>query len=144
METERAAIIRSSFDSWNDRDLDALRSVCDPNVEYVNPPDAVEPGARRGYAELTAVVQTQWDMLTDAEQTIEELHHRDGQVFTVSRLSRRMPGSDTRLDNRVVTMWSFSGGRIIRIEVLGFGPEARAALEAAGLPAKPIDRYIRE
>jgi hypothetical protein len=45
-----------------------------------------------------------------------------------------MPGSDARLEDRVLVSYKLRGGKIVRTEVLGFGrAEVQAALEAAGL-----------
>jgi hypothetical protein len=45
-----------------------------------------------------------------------------------------MPGSDARLEDRVLVSYKIRGGRIFRTEVLGFGrAEVQSALEAAGL-----------
>jgi hypothetical protein len=44
-----------------------------------------------------------------------------------------MPGSDARLDNPILLSWKFRDGKVIRLEMLGAGPEFPEALEAAGL-----------
>jgi hypothetical protein len=45
-----------------------------------------------------------------------------------------MPGSDARLEDRVLVSYKFRGGKIVRTQVLGFGrDEVQTALEAAGL-----------
>ena len=50
-----------------------------------------------------------------------------------ARVSRAMPGSDARIDNPILQSWRFRDGKVIRLEMLGAGPEFQKALEAAGL-----------
>jgi hypothetical protein len=44
-----------------------------------------------------------------------------------------MPGSEARISNPLLISWRFRDGKIIRLEMLGAGPEFADALEAAGL-----------
>jgi len=45
-----------------------------------------------------------------------------------------MPGSDARIEDQVLTSWKISGGKVVRVETLGFGrAEVQSALEAVGL-----------
>ena len=36
------------YDAWNRRDEEELLALCDPEMEFVNSPTAVEPGTRQG------------------------------------------------------------------------------------------------
>src|SRR5687768_729197 len=98
MSQENVEIARRMTDAWNRRDLEVLRVLVDPEAEYVNSPTAVEPGTRRGYDEITAVLQTQWDILLDARQEIERIYDQGDEIFVLGRISRRMPESAARLE----------------------------------------------
>lgn len=133
-EDENAALVHAAVEAWNQRDIDGMRVVAWEDVEYVNSPGAVEPGTRHGHEGLELVVRTQWEMLPDTVQTVEQMHHRDdGQVLTVGRVSRSMPDSDMRIDQALLASWTVRDGKLSRIEILGFGPEVPDALVAAGL-----------
>jgi hypothetical protein len=99
----------------------------------VNAPAAVEPGTRRGQDELVAVFRTQWKALPGGLLEIDRLHDRGDEIITVGRVSRTMPGSNTRISNPLLTSSKFRDGQLVRLEQLGAGPEFPAALEAAGL-----------
>ena len=134
MSTENVELARRIHGAWNDRDLETMRALADPEVEYVNSPTAVEPGTRHGHDELTIVLQTQWEMLTEARQEIERTYDRGEEVILLSLLSRQMPGSEGRIEAQSLVSYKFRDGKLIRVEVLAFGPdEVQEALQAAGL-----------
>lgn len=122
------------IDAWNRRDLDDMIANADPDIEYVNPPDAVEPGTRRGHAELATVARKQWEALApDGRQEVERVHERGDEVLTVVRLTRSMPGSESRIETRALLSWRVAGGQIVRMHVVGAGTRFADALEDAGL-----------
>lgn len=131
MSRESVEIVNRAMEAWNSHDLGAVLAVVDPEAEYVNAPEAVEPGTRRGPAEITTVLRAHWQM--DLHQEIERFHVRGNEVFTEGRVSRAMPGSEARIDNRVLVSWRIRAGKITRIQVLGAGSAFERALAAAGL-----------
>ena len=134
MSQENVEIVRRAVDAWNRRDIEGLHALGDPEGEYVNSPTAIEPGTRRGTDEITAVMRAQWELLTDGRWQIDRIYERGEEVIASGRISRRMPGSDARLEDRVLVSWKIRNGRIVRTEVLGFGrDEVQTALQALGL-----------
>ena len=127
-------IVRRLYDAWNRRDEEELVALSDPEAEWVNSPTAVEPGTRRGTNELLAVWQMQWEILRDGHTEIERTHDRGEEILVLSRLSRRMPEGDARIEDRALISWRIREGKAVRAEVLGFGKaEVDKALKAAGL-----------
>lgn len=125
--------MRAVLDAWNRRDVEAAAALCDPEVEYVNPPNALEPGTRRGLDELRMVVSKQWEFMGDARQEIVALHERGERIISEVKVSRTMPGSEATIENRILSAWTVRDGLVRRLEVLGGGSEFEAAREAAGL-----------
>ena len=41
-------IVRAVYAAWDREEFPGPPDLLDPQIEYVNPPDAVEPGTRRG------------------------------------------------------------------------------------------------
>ena len=127
-------LVRQFFDAWNRQDLEGCLASADPDVEYVNAPSAVEPGTRHGRDGLSLVLRKQWEGLGPTARAELDQTHLDGDdVVVVGRLSREMPGSDTRIEIRGVFRMTFRNGRIVRIDQLGAGTGFNSALEAAGL-----------
>ena len=134
MSQENLEIVRLFFDAWNRRDEEALLALVDPEVEYVNSPTAIEPGTRHGTSEALAVVRTQWEFLRDGRTEIDRTYDRGEEVLALGRVFRLMPEGETRIEDRVLNSVVLRDGKIMRVEVLGFGgAEVDRALEAAGL-----------
>ena len=134
MSQENLEIVRLFFDAWNRRDEEALLALVAPEVEYVNSPTAIEPGTRHGTSEALAVVRTQWEFLRDGRTEIDRTYDRGEEVLALGRVSRLMPEGETRIEDRVLNSVVLRDGKIMRVEVLGFGgAEVDRALEAAGL-----------
>ena len=134
MSRENVELARRFLDAWNRRDLETIRALSDPALEFVNSPTAVEPGTRRGFDECTAVLRAQWEILLDGRQEIDRAYDRGDEVIVLGRLSRRMPDSEARIADRVLNSFTVRDGRFTRFQVLGFGAaEVQDALEAAGL-----------
>jgi ketosteroid isomerase-like protein len=134
MSHENAELVDRALAAWNSRDIEAMLALTDPEVEYVNSPTAVEPGTRSGHEGLEDVLRTQWEILSEGRWELDRLYERGDEIVGLGRISRRMPGSDARIEDRVLVAVRFENGRITRMEVLGFGQaEVQAALEAVGL-----------
>jgi ketosteroid isomerase-like protein len=114
-------LIRRVLDAWNRRDIEDLLGMCDPGIEFVNSPTAVEPGTRRGFDETTAAFQAQWDVLLDSRQEIERIFDDGDEILTLGLLSRRMPESEARLEQPILMSWQTRDGKLTRMEVLGLG-----------------------
>jgi hypothetical protein len=78
-------------------------------------------------------MRKQWEGIPGALQEIDRFHDRGDEIITEGRLSRTMPGSDARISNPLLISWKFREGKLIRLELLGAGPDFPDALEAAGL-----------
>ncbi len=134
MSQENVEIVRDLLDAWNRRDLEAMIDLGGEEIAYINSPTAVEPGTRRGRDEVSAAVRKQWEILADGRFEVDKFFDRSDEVITLGRLSRRMPGSDDRIEEPFLGSYRFRDGKLTRIEVLGFGrAETENALEAAGL-----------
>jgi ketosteroid isomerase-like protein len=126
-------IVRRAIEAWNGQDVDAMVGLSHPEIEYVNAPQALEPGTRRGHEGLAAVLREQWRSLPGARLEIDRIHDRGDLIYTEGRLSRSMPGSDARIENAILISWTVLDGAISRLEVLGGGSTFDSAREAAGL-----------
>jgi ketosteroid isomerase-like protein len=126
-------------------DIEVLLALCDPEGEYVNSPSAIEPGTRRGRDEIAAAMRAQWESLTDGRWEIDRIYDRGEEVIALGRISRRMPGSDARLEGHSLVSYKIRSEKLVRIEVIAFGgDEVHAALEAAGQPVTGQVRSSRE
>jgi ketosteroid isomerase-like protein len=133
MSTEAEQVVRDAIDAWNERDLDRLVALSREDIVYVNPPEALEPGTRRGHDEFKQVARKQWEFLGDASQRVDRVYERGGAIITEIIASRRMSGSGVPIQNRLLLRWTIRAGLIERLEVLGGGSAFEDARREAGL-----------
>jgi ketosteroid isomerase-like protein len=134
MSEENVEIVRAAIDAGNRQDIEAVLALMGPEPEWVNSPTPIEPGVRRGRDEVAAVMRALSESLTDARWEVDRIYDRGEEVVALGRLSRRMPGSDIRLEDRSLMSYKIRSRKIVQIQVLGFGrDEVQAALEAGGL-----------
>jgi len=101
-----------------------------PDIEYVNPPYAVEPGIRRGPAEVARALRRAHELFAAPRYVIKELF--DGGDIVVADLTFYVHGrgSETEAVQEEMHTWTLRDGRIARFE---WGRDREMALEAAGL-----------
>ncbi|MBA2523831.1 MAG: nuclear transport factor 2 family protein [Solirubrobacterales bacterium] len=113
-----------------DNPSERLLMLAAPDIEYVNPPEAVDSGVRHGMEEVAHALQ---NMQTSFEATHNELHELfdagDAVVASVSFRARNR-GSESEVVQEEAHTWTLRDGRITRFE---WGRDLGSALEAAGL-----------
>ena len=112
--------------------LKVPQELFDPDAELDQkdvPLDAVE--VIHGLEAAQESMREYWEMFEDFHiELIEVLHADEKQVVTAIQDGGRMRGSDAEITNRFFHVWSFDGGKIIRLSIHA---ERDQALEAAGL-----------
>ena len=101
-----------------------------PDIEYVNPPYAVEPGIRRGPAEVARALRRAHELFASPRYVIKELFDQGDSVVADLSFYVHGRGSDSEAVQEEVHTWTLRDGRITRFE---WGRDLKAALEAAGL-----------
>ena len=105
-----------------------------PDIEYVNPPEAVDPDIRRGRAEVRLALRR-------ARQSSPSYWHELHELFdlgdtVLAAVSRHTgPPSSSEIQEEAHT-WTLRDGKVVRFER---GLNLEAALEAAGLPHRSLD-----
>jgi ketosteroid isomerase-like protein len=122
--------VREGIKAMERGDLDAIVATADPNVEFVNPDDALEPGSRTGPEGLRAGLKGMLDAFEGLRIDVDRLVDIDEQVVVIGRFSGRGRGSGAGFTPQpfglVLTM---RGGKLTRYEWM----QPSQALEAAGL-----------
>jgi ketosteroid isomerase-like protein len=125
-------IVRRIYDDGLiDRDPETwLLDLAAPDIEYVNPRYAVEPGVRRGPAEVVRAMRAFAEVWDKSWHELHELFDCDDSVVAAVSWYTRSRGSDSELVQEEAHTWGLRHGRITRFE---WGKDLGAALEAAGL-----------
>lgn len=125
MSQKKAEVVRQILQRLERRDWDT--DLIADDIEYVNPPYAIEPGVRYG-RESFKVVRETWehfgyevDRFVDAGGDV---------VVTLGRYSASGPGSGIQLTGEHGYIWTIRDGQAVRFE---WFQSHREALEAAGI-----------
>ena len=100
------------------------------DVEWVNPPEAVEPGTRRGaesFNRAIAAVFAAWD---NVRLEIERVIDNGDDVVVIGKLHGHIHGPGMEVDSPHGQIWTFRDGRVTRMRWVN---AHREALEAAGV-----------
>jgi ketosteroid isomerase-like protein len=130
MSQENVEIVRSFYRAWAHDDLPGPAELMDPEIEYVNPAKAVEPGTRRGVAAFAEAVQRTFDGWESWQAEPERLMASGDQVAVVVRYRGRGRVSGVEVVGRESALWTIRDGKVVRYAWFSGRDEA---LEAAGL-----------
>ena len=130
MSQENVEIVRHVYGSGLiDRDPEELLELATPDVEYVNPPYAVEPGVRRGLVAVGHAMRKFAEVWEESRHELRELYECGDIVVAAVSWHVRNRGSDREIVNEEAHSWTLRDGRIARFE---WGQDLGKALEAAG------------
>jgi ketosteroid isomerase-like protein len=125
MSRENVDAVRRIYDAW-DR-AESARDFISPDVEYVNPPYAVEPGVRHGRASFRVVRETYEDFSLAVERYLDA---GGDDVVVLARYTASGRGSGVQLEGEHGYVWTIRDGLAVRFR---WFQSHREAFEAAGL-----------
>ena len=132
MSRENVELVRRLYEAGLiDQDpAEWLPELASPDIEYVNPPHAVEPGVRRGPEAVVRAMRGFSEVWMDSRHELHELF--DGGEIVVAAVSwyTRTRGSDAELVQEEAHTWTIRDGRIAGFE---WGTDLNGALRSAGL-----------
>jgi ketosteroid isomerase-like protein len=129
-------LVRRAWDAINgnesaDSALADLEDLFDPEIEYVNPPDAVERGTRRGPAGMRAALESWYAGAgPQGRFEIQQLVERENMVFVRGRTHARGASSGIEVAGTGVgILYTLRDDRIWRLEWHWDQEEALARFE---------------
>jgi ketosteroid isomerase-like protein len=125
MSEENVGLVRRIYDLWA-RD-ESARELIAEDVEYINPPYAVEPGTRRGRKSFSVVRDTYEDFSVRVERFIDA---GSDDVVVLARYTASGRGSGVPVEGEHGYVWTVRDGQAVRFR---WFQAHREALEAAGL-----------
>ena len=130
MSEENVEVVRRFYAAWSGDELPGPTELMDPEIEYVNPDRAVEPGTRRGLAAFSRAVEKVFEGWETWQMEPEQFRAVGDQVAVVVRYRARGRGSGVEVEGRESALWTVRDGKVVRYAWF-HGPAD--ALEAAGL-----------
>jgi ketosteroid isomerase-like protein len=124
MPDENVHVVRSIYAAWLEGSSAA--AWIDADVEYVNPPDAIEPGTRRGRAAFRAIRDAYDDVRIEPQEYIEA----GDDVVVIAKVHATGRGSGVPVEWDHGYIWTIADGRAVRFRWFN---EPAQALAAAGV-----------
>ena len=119
MESANVQVLRKMEELFNGRDLDAYLELLDPAVEWHVSPEDPDTSVHDGREEVRAYLEGWVDAFADLRIQTKVVSEAGDRVLTMIRFTGRGTGSETPLDERVSFLFSFSAGRLAKVEDLG-------------------------
>jgi uncharacterized protein len=107
MSQENVELVRSIYARWAKHE--SARDLIDPDIEYVNPPYAVESGTRHGREALGKVREVFPDFRVEPERFVDA-----GDEVVVIGTARGTAASGVEAQWRQGYVWTVRDGRAIR------------------------------
>jgi ketosteroid isomerase-like protein len=114
-------VVRAIYDAW--REGRSARDFIAEDVEYVNPPDAVEPGVRYGRKSFAAIRGSYDDVVVEPLDFIDA---PNDEVVVVARVTGRGRGSGFPVEWRHGYVWTVRDGLAVRFRWFNRPDEAMA------------------
>jgi ketosteroid isomerase-like protein len=127
---ENVDLVRDGFAALARGDYESFLGLLDEDVEWVNPPYAVEPGTRRGVAEFRAALEKLQASFGDIRPEVLELIDAGDAAVVVGRWRGEGTGSGVPMEATFASVVTVRHGRVARYQ--WFRDKAEA-LDAAGV-----------
>jgi ketosteroid isomerase-like protein len=130
MSHENLAIVRAIHEVLARGESPASLGLLHPNIEYVNPPGAVEPGTRRGIAAYEDVLRSMHESFEDVRIEVREIKDVGDQVVVLATFIARGRSSGAQRQHEDGYVWTVRDGKAVSFQ--WFNDPAKA-LRAVGL-----------
>ncbi len=122
MSEENVDVVRSIYAAWLGGT--SARGFMDADIEYVNPPDAVETGTLRGPKSFGLV----GDVYDDVEVHPERFIDAGDDVVVIAKLHGISHGARVPVERKQGYVWTIRDAKAVRFRWFNTAPEALAAV----------------
>jgi ketosteroid isomerase-like protein len=130
MSQENVALVRQSFDAWNEGGPEAAKQFWAEDFEWHDFPGLPDRRVVRGRDAVVAHLTDQLSLLGELRTTIVEVRVRGETVLLRTELTIHGAKSGIDVPGEVAQVWEVADGRVQRVRLFTTWQEA---LEAAGL-----------
>jgi len=129
MSQENVEVVRSVYEAWAGNDLPGPAHLFDAQIEYVNPPNAVEPGTRQGLPAFSRAVHDVFAGWEAWQIEPERFIPAGERVAVVVRYLAHWRASGDDVEAHESALWTVRDGKVVGYEWF-HGPND--ALDAMG------------
>src|SRR5436305_10974508 len=130
MSQENVDVVRAIHEALARGESPASLGLLHPDIEYVNPPGAVEPGTRRGIAAYEDALRSMHEALEDVRIELRELIDAGDQVVVLATFTARGRSSGAHRQHEDGYVWTVRDGKAVSFQWFN---EPAKALKAVGL-----------
>ncbi|HEX4187367.1 MAG TPA: nuclear transport factor 2 family protein [Solirubrobacteraceae bacterium] len=130
MSEENVEIVRRLYEAWQRDGLGVVPELMAPEIEWVNPANAIEPGTRRGYAGFAAAASSFASVYRESLVSDVTFYDAGEQIAVKARMTSLAAGSDFPIDMVRGYVFDVRDGRVTRF---AWFTDPAEALADAGL-----------
>jgi ketosteroid isomerase-like protein len=130
MSQENAEIVRRIYASWAPGSSPAKSNLLHPDIEWVNPSDALEPGTRTGIEAFSSITEELDDTFSEFGMHVERIIDAGDCVVVIATMRGQGGASGVAIERRHGSVWTIRDGKAVRFQ---WFYEPAEALEAVGL-----------
>jgi uncharacterized protein len=131
---ENVDVVRRIYAVWGEQGSPVSSGLLDSEIEWVNPPNAIEPGTRRGIEAFAEAADAVSDTFEGVGVDIDEMLDAGDQVVVLATLRGRGRGSGADVEHRQGYVWTLRDGKAISFQWFN---DPDDALTAAGIHCQP-------
>ena len=125
MSQENVELVKRLCDAWRGDLFSVVPALMDPDIEYVNPPYAVEPGTRTGYEAFAMAAKTIRGAYQARAFEPLEFYDAENRVAVRARVVAAGVGSDVEFDTEHGYVFDVRDGKVTRFTWFNHPREAR-------------------
>ncbi len=130
MSEENVEVVRRFYEAWGRGDFPGPVELMAADIEYVNPPTAVEPGTRQGLRAFAGAAAKVFEGWATWEMEPEQFRGVGTRVAVVVSYRARGRESGLEVEGRESAVWTVENGQVTRYE---WFHRPSDAFEAVGL-----------
>jgi ketosteroid isomerase-like protein len=130
MSQENVEIVTRLYEAWQREGFGVVRELMDPDIEWVNPSYAIEPGTRHGYAGFAAAASAFTSVYHESRVVDATFYDAGDRIAVKASMVSRSAVSEFPIDAQRGYVFDLRDGRVTRFAWFNDPAEA---LEAVGL-----------
>ena len=130
MSQENVEVVRRIYASWGSGSSPAESNLLHPDIEWVNPSSALEPGTRTGIEAFTSITDELEDTIRGIRLEAERCIDAGDSVVVIATMRGYGSTSGVEIQRRHSAVWTIRDGKAVRFQ---WFHEPHEALEAMGL-----------
>jgi ketosteroid isomerase-like protein len=132
MSRENVEVVRRLYAAWAHDEVPGPLELLHPDIEYVNPDGAIEPGIRRGLPAFIAAIEKLFEGWATWKMEPEQITAVGDQVAVVVRYQASARRSGIAVEGRESALLTLRDGKVVRYEWFHGPADAPEAMGLSG------------